>query len=89
MSGSMGLYRWRWAIAFLVGVGCVLVGWQSRGLTVDPSNRAFFVRSGEPYAAYRTFLERFGSDETIAVGVRLADGLTPAPPSCLWPGACC
>ncbi len=77
MSGYQGLYRWRWAIAVLVGSGCVVVGSQSRGLTVDPSNRAFFVRSGEPSAVYRTFLERFGSDETIVVGVRMADGLTP------------
>jgi len=78
MRGYMGLYRWRWAIALLVAVVCVAVGWQSRGLTVDPSNRAFFVRSGESHTAYRTFLKRFGSDETIVVGVRMADGLTPA-----------
>ena len=78
MRGYAGLYRWRWAVALLVGAGCVVVGWQSRELAVDPSNRTFFVRSDESYANYRMFLERFGSDETIVVGIRLAYGLTPA-----------
>jgi predicted RND superfamily exporter protein len=78
MRGYAVLHRWRWAVALLVAGACAAVGWQSLALEVDPSNRTFFVRAGEPYAAYRTFLERFGSDETIVVGVRMADGLTSA-----------
>ena len=35
------------------------------------------MQSGESHATYRTFLNQFGSDETIVVGVRMADGLTP------------
>jgi len=75
--GYARLYRWRWAVAFLVAVACVVVGWQSRKLTVDPSNRAFFAQRSESSATYRTFLKRFGSDETIVVGIRMAEGLTP------------
>ena len=71
-------YRWRWVIALIVGAGCLIVGWQSRWLLADPSNRAFFIRRDNSYERYRAFLERFGSDETIVVGVRMADGLTPA-----------
>ena len=78
MSGYTRISRWGWAIACLAGVACAVVGWQSHALEVDPSNRAFFVRAGEAYDAYQTFLERFGSDETIVVGVRMAGGLTPA-----------
>ncbi len=75
--GYAGLYRWRWVVALLAAVGCLAIGWRSRDLAVDPSTRAFVVQSGEAYATYRTFLTRFGSDETIVVGVRMAEGLTP------------
>jgi len=56
---------------------CGVVGWQSRGLTMDPSSHSFFEQSSESYAAYRAFIKQFGSDETIVVGVRMAGGLTP------------
>ncbi len=75
--GYAGLYRWRWVVALLVAGACVAVGWPSRTLAVDPSNRAFFVRRSESSATYRTFLKWFGSDETIVVGVRMAEELTP------------
>jgi len=71
------LYRWRWGVALLAAVACMAVGWQSRKLEADPSIRAFFVEGSEPFAAYQTFLKRFGSDETIVIGVRMAEGLTP------------
>lgn len=71
------LYRWRWACALLAGVVCFAMGWQSHGLTVDPSNRTFFVHNSPPYAVYQRFLAHFGSDETIVIGIRMADGLTP------------
>lgn len=77
MRGYARLYRWRWVVALLVAVACVAVGWQSRTLAVDPSNRAFFVQRSESFAAYRMFLKQFGSDETVVVGVRMAEGLTP------------
>ena len=75
--GYVRLYRWRWMVACLVAVGCLAVGWRSWELAVDPSNRAFFVQHSESSATYRTFLKQFGSDETIVVGVRMAEGLTP------------
>ncbi len=75
--GYARLYRWRWVVALLVAGACLAVGWQARTLAVDPSNHAFFVPHSESAATYRTFLTRFGSDETIVIGIRMTEGLTP------------
>ena len=75
--GYAGVYRWRWGVAFLATAACVAVGLQALRLSVDPSIRAFFAPRSESAAAYQVFLNQFGSDETIVVGVRMAHGLTP------------
>ncbi len=71
------MFRARWALAVGLLAVCAALGWQARRLATDPSNSAFLVRTGEAYRTYQEFRERFGSDQTVVVGVQMEGGLSP------------
>lgn len=73
---SRAVYRSRFLVALVPALVCLWLASHARDLVTDPSNRFFLPRGSEAFASYEAFRARYGSDETIVVGVRMPGGLT-------------
>lgn len=70
--GALQRHRW-WVLALLL----LSIGWVGLGLNrigVDNSLEVWFPEGDPEIEAYHTFLDTFGNDETLVVGVRHPDG---------------
>ncbi len=70
------VYRGRFVIALVPALACLWLASHARELQTDSSNRLLFPPHSEAYKNYESFRERYGSEETIVVGIRMPGGLS-------------
>jgi predicted RND superfamily exporter protein len=82
MSASTRVAAWLWDWRRVLATLCVLVtllaAWQAGKVGTDNSLRIWFLDDDPYLVAYRSYQERFGSDEVVVIAFSRPDGMTSA-----------
>jgi predicted RND superfamily exporter protein len=79
MSRSERVAAWVWdkrrSLALVCALVTLLAGWQAGKVGVDNSLRIWFLEDDPNLVSYRSYQERFGSDEVVLIAFRHAEGM--------------